>query len=467
MSVINFSGIASGIDTAGLIEATSDAARQTKVKPSQKKVSELQETNSAMEDLNKKLESLKSLLRGFSTLNGGGVSKTGTSSKESVVTATATNGAANGSYDVTVNTLAKNHIYTFDQTFSSAEQALQGSLTGLETEADRTVTFTVGTGTNTETVNIVITDGAYSVGDFVNAFNLKSSKSEASLVNVGTSASPSYKILISSNYEGTEKGTISRTALGASLTNLTAYSESAAVNASLTISGLGTLTRPTNSVADVLPGVTLSLVSTGSATVKVAEDPTTTGSKVQEFVDSYNEIVKFLGENNQIARDESGTEVKNVFGPLASTRTDDNALNALRTALSGAVATGGSTIRIFPDIGITTERDGSLKFDSTKFQAAVSAEPSSVSSILTQFADTTSLTGGTIDIYTRFNGLIDVTLNGNKTLITDLNTRIADAERAIAKQAEDMKARFARLESLMGRLQQQQSSLSSALAGLR
>jgi flagellar capping protein FliD len=86
---------------------------------------------------------------------------------------------------------------------------------------------------------------------------------------------------------------------------------------------------------------------------------------------------------------------------------------------------------------------------------------------LTSFADTTSLTGGTIDIYTRFNGLIDVTVNGNKTLITDLNARIAEAERQIAKQAEDMKARFARLESLMGRLQQQQQSLTSALAGLR
>jgi flagellar hook-associated protein 2 len=467
MSVINFSGLASGIDSAALIEATSDAARQTKVKPSQKKVSELQETNSAMEDLSKKLESLKSLLRGFSTLNGGGVYKTGTSSRESVVTATASNGAANGSYDVTVNTLAKNHIYTFDQTFSSSEQALQSTLTGAEPAADRTVTFTVGTGTNQETVSVVVTNGSYTVGDFVNAFNLASSKSEASLVNVGTSSSPSYKILISSNFEGTEKGSIARTALGASLTNLTAYSESAAVNASLTISGLGTLTRPTNSVADVLPGVTLSLVSTGTATVKIAEDATTTSSKVQELVDSYNEIVSFLAENNQVSRDESGTEVKNVFGPLASTRTDDNALNALRSVLSSTVATGGSSIRIFPDIGITTERDGTLKFDTTKFQAAVSAEPSSVGSILTQFADTTSLTGGTIDVYTRFNGLIDVTLNGNKTLITDLNTRIAEAEKQIAKQAEDMKARFARLESLMGRLQQQQSSLTSALAGLR
>jgi len=467
MSAISFAGLASGIDSTALIEATSDAARQTKVKPYQKKVSELQETNSAMEDLSGKLDSLKSLLRGFSTLNGGGVYKTGTSSKESIVTATASNGAANGSYEVTVNTLAKNHIYTFDQTFSAAEAALQSTLTGAEPAADRTITMTVGTGTNQETVSIVVTNGSYTVSDFVNAFNNASSKAEASLVNVGTSGSPSYKILISSSYEGTERGSIARTSLGSGLTNLTAYSESAAANSSITISGIGTLTRSTNSVADVLPGVTLNLVSLGTATVKISEDAATTSSKVQEFIDSYNDIVKFLDENNQVSRDESGTEVKNVFGPLASTRSDDNALNAMRAAISSTSASGGSTVRIFADLGITTERDGTLKFDSTKFQAAVSSEPSSVSSILTTFADTTSLTGGTIDIYTRFNGLLDVTVNGNKTLITDLNQRIADAERQIAKQADDMKARFARLESLMGRLQQQQSSLTSALAGLR
>lgn len=467
MATVNFSGIASGIDSSALIEATSSAARQVRVKPSQRRVTELEATNAAVEELGTKMDALKSLLRDFSSLTGGGVSKLASSSRETVVTATAANSAANGSYEVTVNTLAKGHVYTFDQTFGSSEVAIQSSLTGAEPAADRTITFTVGTGSEQETVSIEVTNGSYKVADFVSAFNNASSKAEASLVNVGTSSSPSYKILISSLYEGTERGQVARTSVGASLTNLTAYTESAAADASLTITGIGSLTRPSNTITDILPGLTLSLVSTGTSTVKVSEDAATTSAKVQDFVDSYNEIVKFLNENNAVTRDESGTEVKNIFGPLATSRTDDNALSALRSDLVSSVASSGSAVRVLSDLGITTERDGTLKFDVTKFNSAVAAEPRSVSDVLMSFADTVALTGGTIDLYTRFGGLFDVTVNSNKNLISNLNDRISNAEKQIAKQADALKARYARLESLMGKMQQQQSSLSQALAGLR
>lgn len=466
MSVINFSGIASGIDTNALIDATIAAQRQVRIKPNETRVSELEETNAAYEELSTKLDAFRTLAQGFSSLSGGGVSRAGTSTRESVVTASASNSATNGTYSVTVTDLARNHTYSFDQTYSSSTDALQSSLTGAEAAADRTVTFTVGTGAEQETVSVVVTDGSYSANDFITAFNAASSKAEASLVNVGTSSSPSYKIVISSLYEGTEKGQVARTSLGASLTNLTAYSESAATNAAFTITGIGSITRSSNTVTDVIPGVTLNLGSAGTATVKISEDAATTSSKVQELVDSFNSIVSFIAENNLVKREETSNDVKNVFAPLAATRTDDNALQAMRSVFSSSVASGGSTVRIFSDLGITTERDGSLKVDTTKLEAAIARESSSVSDLLKSFGDTVSLTGGTIDLYTRFNGLIDVTVNGNKTQITDLNTRIAEAEKSLEKQTESLRARYARLESVMGKLQQQQSSLTSALAGL-
>ena len=77
---INFSGLASGIDTAALIQASSDATRAARVTPSQKRVTELEETNAAADELSNKLDLLKASLKGFTTLNGGGVSKTATSS---------------------------------------------------------------------------------------------------------------------------------------------------------------------------------------------------------------------------------------------------------------------------------------------------------------------------------------------------------------------------------------------------
>lgn len=463
---INFSGLASGIDTAALIQATSDATRSARVAPSEKRVAELEETNAAAEELTTKLDLLKASLKNFATINGGGVSKTATSSKESVLAASATNSAINGAYSVSVASLAKNHTYSFDQTFASSNAALDGTLTGSEPALDRTVTFTIGSGAEQETVNVEVTNGSFTISDFVTAFNNASTKAQASLVNTGTSASPAYKVVISSNYEGTEKGTITRTALGASLGVLTAASEDAATDASVTVTGIGTVTRATNSISDIIPGVTLSLASTGVATVRISEDPDTTISKVQDFIDAYNDVVKYINEGNVVTRDETKKEVTNTFGPLASTRVDDNALTALRSALSASKSEGGTAIRIFADLGITTQRDGTLLFDSAKLKSAIASEPTSVSDVLSSFADTAATTGGTIDVYTRFNGLLDLTINTNKDAIADLNDRIQETEKQIARQEESMRARYARLEALMSKLQQQQSSLTSALRGL-
>jgi flagellar hook-associated protein 2 len=466
MASTSFGGIASGIDTQALIDATTNSARQTRVKPNQDRVNELEDTNTALEELTKKLTTLKSALDPFTSLSGGGVSKTGVSSKESVVSATATTSASNGSYSVTVNNLASNHTYSFDQTYATETSALQSDLTGAESEADRTVTFTVGTGAEQETVNVVVSDGTYTARNFVDAFNSASNKARASLVNVGTTTSPSYKIVITSLYEGTDKGTVTRSSLGAALTNLTPFSESAATNSSVSITGIGTIIRSTNSISDVIPGVTLSLSAPGTSTVKISEDAPTTITKVQQFVDAYNELVSFISESNQVTQEKRGQEKVNVFSPLSKSRLDDNVLYALRSQISQTVAAGGTSVTVLADLGITTERDGTLKFDSSKLQDAISAEVASVSSVLSTFADGVATTGGVINQYTRFNGLLDVSVNANKTTIDDLNQRIADAEAQISRQAEDLKARYARLESLMGKLQSQQASLTSALAGL-
>jgi flagellar capping protein FliD len=82
------------------------------------------------------------------------------------------------------------------------------------------------------------------------------------------------------------------------------------------------------------------------------------------------------------------------------------------------------------------------------------------------FADATATASGIINQFTKFNGLLDLSINANKTTIDDLNQRIADAEAQIDRQTEQLRAKYARLESLMGKLQNQQASLTSALAGL-
>ncbi|MCB0318774.1 MAG: flagellar filament capping protein FliD [Bdellovibrionales bacterium] len=471
MPLINFSGIASGIDSEALIEATLEADRNTQINPSQDRITKLQETNTALEEVKTRLTTFQSTLRSFSSLFGGGLFKGATSTDESNVIASAASTAKNGTYTINVTQLAENAVYTFQSTagtYTSSSAAIAAGINDGDPAANRTVSIAVGD-SSTETVDIVVTS-TMTLTDFANEFNNNSSRASASVVNVGTSSSPDYRIVVNSNKTGLDEGSINVT-VGTSVSGQSAFdnnSEDPALNSTFTIDGIsGTITRQSNKVSDVIPGVSFEFVSTGSATISVSDDVESTKSAVSDLVDQFNDIITYIAENNKIERVEDGEEVENIFGPLAETRVDDGVITALKSNMSSASYALGSSIKIFADIGITTERDGTLKFDEDVFEAAMASEPTSVNQILTTFADTASLTGGTIDTYIRFNGLLDVTINGNDSLIENLNDRISRAEASLARKEESMRLRFARLESLIGSLQQQQSALSSALAGLQ
>lgn len=453
MALINFSGIASGIDSNSLIDAMIDAQREVRITPNENKVTQLEETNSSMAELKTKVLALKDAAYKFTTLSGGGLSKQATSSDESTVTAAASNSATDGTYTATVTTLAKNATGSFNYDFASSSSAVSA--------AGGTVTVTIGSGTSAESFDITVNAGTTTAADFVNQFNSKTTKAVASLVKIATDQ---YRIVISTNQQGTAEGSLS---ISSTAADFDATTIDDADDAVFSISGIGTsITRSTNTIADVIPGLTFNLQNTGTATISVGTDVASTTTTVQDFVDAYNDVVAFMAKNNGITRDDSGSEVKNIWGALAQTRVDDNMLTALRSAISGSTYSSGTQIRIFADLGITTERDGTLKFDGDTFASALAKEPNSVNSVLQNFGDTIATTAGTIAQFTRFGGLFDITTNANQSTIDNLKKRIAEAEASLAQQRENLVARFARLESLMGNLQSQQSALTSALAGL-
>lgn len=455
MSLINFSGIASGIDTSALISALSDSTRKARVTPYEKQVEDLTATDDALTKLKEKFAALQTLLRdNFSTLAGGGLAKTATSTNDAYVSATASSAASPGTYSVTVNALAKNGSVAFSHGYSSTS-ALVGTA--------GTVQFTIGSGSNQETVDVDV-GATTTVGQFVEKFNSESNLAHASAVNVGTTTSPDYRIVIGTDNTGLEKGQIAVNE--GTVTELAGRTLTQATNADFNVNGITGIVRQTNSVSDVISGLTFNLTSPGSATITVGEDPSATQGKVQEFVDAFNDIVEFISDNDKILREEDGADVKNVFQPLASTSIDNAALRTLREVLSGTKSSSGSSVRIFADLGITTNRDGTLAFDTKKFNEAVVAEPGSAQGILNSFADRTSVTGGTIDNFVRFHGSFDLSISSNESLIDSLNKTILSAEDSITKQEDQLRTRFSRLEAVIGKMQSQQQALSGLLKSI-
>jgi flagellar hook-associated protein 2 len=465
MPLISFSGIASGLDTAALIEAILDADRKVKIKPLEKQVTENDEETTKLKEFKTLLRSLQDMANDFRTVNGGALSKNAISSDETVATATADNDALNTSIALTVNTIASNSTASFNNTFASTDTVINSGSAG------STVSFTIGTGGTPETVNVAV-DNTTTVADFITDFNNSSTRAIASAVNVGTSASPSYKIVVSTLEEGTLTGDI------ASITDAASFFSSGrtithATDAAFSVSGIsGTITRYSNSVDDVIPGVTLQLQKGGavSTTISVTDDTEGSTETIQEFVDKYNELVAFMAENNLIAPAADSPNGLNTFGPLAKTRIDENAISALRSAISTSKYTSGSEIKILADLGITTKQDGTISFNTSTFSSAISKESKSVKEVLAEFGDLVGAleaSGGTIDPFTKFGGLISAATDANDESVDNLNERISDYEALLAEKEATLRAQFARLESLMGGLQAKQSALTSALAGLQ
>jgi flagellar hook-associated protein 2 len=211
--------------------------------------------------------------------------------------------------------------------------------------------------------------------------------------------------------------------------------------------------------------MTLNIQSLGSATINVENDATKSTQGVQDFIDAYNDVLKYINENDSIVVESDGESNNNIFGPLAKSNLDNSILSALRQGLSNS-SISGSSYNILADLGITTNRSGNLDFDQEVFKEALEDNSSDVNQILTNLGEDFASIGGTIDQFTRFGGLIDTVVNSQNSLITQYQDRINDLENNLSRQEEQLNARFARLEALIGKLQSQQGSLSNILSSI-
>jgi flagellar hook-associated protein 2 len=457
MSTVQFSGLASGIDSGALIDAVIES-RQIRNDIRKRQIAELQSETESLVEFKTKLTTLNDLLDKFRTANGGGVSKKATSSDNSVATAVSASTANNASYSLTVTSIANNATGSFDNTYSSKSDALS-------TESGK-VTITVGTGANEVVIEQDIVANTTTLDAFVASFNAKSQtagKVFASAVNVGSEGSPQYKLMFTTLESGTAKGNLS---IASDTTDMPAATVSQAENAEFSIAGIGTITRSSNTISDVIGGVSFNLNSTGTTTIGISNDPDKSFSEVQEFVDAYNDIVKYINENNKVERVESGNNVRNVFGTLARTRVDRDFISLFRNQMSSATSTAGQEVKSLAQMGIVTNRDGTLTLREDEFKSAVQKDIVGATGTLNNFADKVAGIGGSIYQYTKFNGMIDIAMQSNNNQIESISRAIAQLDRQTDKIRQGLTLRFANLESTTGRLQSQQQALTGILAGL-
>lgn len=147
----------------------------------------------------------------------------------------------------------------------------------------------------------------------------------------------------------------------------------AALDARLRLNGLEIL-RPVNTIADLIPGVTLTLKAAGETTVEAAPDLAPVIEAARGFVEAYNQA-------NSMLRDLQDRETGPLQGDPLLMRLERQ-LRQIASAVLSADADPGAPLRL-SDIGIaTTDQQGALVLDELKLTAALQADAQAVYRLL-------------------------------------------------------------------------------------
>jgi len=160
---------------------------------------------------------------------------------------------------------------------------------------------------------------------------------------------------------------------GASLTdvNLGATRLKDAADSSVVVDGL-TVTRSSNAVDDVIPGVYIDLLSANvgaPADIRITRNTSVIKENMQAVVKAYNDAISDFGILTG-ARSDDETDI--YSGSLAGDSSVRRIKAQLRDMFIGNSSTPGSAVNAFRDLGLDLDRTGVLSLDDKKLDAALS-----------------------------------------------------------------------------------------------
>ncbi len=441
MSTISFGGLSSGIDTEAIISAIIGAESVPLAKVQAQK-SNYDAALTAVNGITSRVSNLKTAAQALSTASGFSSYKAGSS--DSSVVATVTGAASPGVYDFTVQQLAKEQ-----RTYSDAQAS---STTALSTPG--TINIQVGSG-SPALINVLATD---SLTDIAAKINQSGQRVGASVLFDGST----YKLQV----RGLDTGAGNAITFGETGTSLglatPANTVQAAQDARMTIDG-NVITRSTNQINGVIPGVTLALTKTTAtpATVKVESDSDGLKTKIQAFVTAYNDIV-------------SATQAAAGWGAFKSTNqvlagdsTLRGMLDRMSRSIGGVVPGTSGKYTTLPSIGLGSTKDGKIALDEAKLKAALEADPSALSKL---FVNDSSLgsTGAMTGVMTMVDSLVTGSSSPLKSKAESYSAHskrlISDGDaiqRRLDLMETQMRNRFSQLEMLMSKYKTQGSALGA------
>lgn len=452
MAGLSTPGIGSGLDINGLVAKLMEV-EQAPVKALNTREAGFQAKLTAYGSLKGALSAVQSTAKAL-TLAATFTGRTAGVSDATVLSASAGTTAAAGVYSVAVTQLAKYHAVRSNTDYAATS----------DTFSTGTLAIKVGAGA---TVNVTIDSGNNTLAGIRQAINDANAGVTAAIINDG---STNRLVLTSKTLGSSGAITVTASDSGSGGTHALAGLGSAALvatqaadDAQFSVNGFA-VTRSSNTVSDVVDGLTLNLAKVGSANVTVSANTGATTAAINAFVKAYNDTVKQL----------QSVSAYNAATRTASVLTGDSAVRSiaseLRTLAQGTVSGVGGGVTTLSSIGIALQKDGTLLADSSKLAAALADPAKDVAALFSSTAV------GNPGIAVRFNeamegiigssGLIAGRTEGISTSIKDLGKRRDAIAQRLAKIESRYRAQFSALDRLVANMNQTSQYLSQQLANL-
>ena len=436
------------IDFSAILEAVMVQERQPFTALGTKKQA-LQQQNTHLGALAGKLSSLQNAAERLSSPESLNV-LAATSSDPTIVGVSTSSGSMAGVYDVVVEQRAKAQVTASTSTHAADAVVTTGG----------TLSLLVG---SNPPVNIVAA-GSMTLRQLADQINDADAGVQASVVQVTPG---NYRLVLTASETGTENAFTFTSTMGSTLTFGGAdgtYGQVGdgnavdAADAQVKVNNVAT-TSSSNTLTDVVPGVTLTLNAEDAAKtvrVTVSRDAAALKEQVNDFAKAYNDLVKWVNEQRSAA-----LEGKTNVSREAVVR----GLHAdLRAAILGEHGEG--TLTRLGAVGIGFDRTGQMQIDDSIFDDAVNADPEAVQELLAGAGDGT--TDGAFDdlsalvsSYADSDGLVKKAQTRIDDQVKQISSRmdVLDAQLTIRRNA--LQAEFIAADQAMSRLNSQVNSLSS------
>ena len=367
------SGLASGLDWQSIISELKAADEQS-VTLVQQSQTNTQNQLSAWQSFNTQLLALKTAAEALNTpadfdlLTTNMTSDNSAVSASTLMSASASSDATPGSYQIQVLALAQaDKQGSVFKSSSSQAMGISGTLA-----------------INGQDVNISSTDSLTDIQNNINALDSGSSPTNvtATILNYGSSG---YRLVLTSDVTGSSGITLVNKS--GNVSSLGFQEIQPGKDVSISVDGQ-TVSESSNTIDDVIPGVTLNLLQadTGTTvTLNVSRDLTSIMNNIQSFVSAYNNVISSI--NTQNSYDTTTNQTGGVLfgdGTLASIKDDMN--GALLQQVSG-VNPDYSTLGL---VGIDVGDDGTLSVDTSTLQGYLQSNFNDIVNLFTDNGSTSS-----------------------------------------------------------------------------